>query len=290
MQEFQGRVAVITGAASGIGFALAERAAKEGMTVVLSDVEAGALEKAEASLRDRGHRVASQRLDVSKEAEVEALAARVFEEFGAVHLLCNNAGVLNREQPTWEHSLADWEWVMRVNLWGVVNGIRAFVPRMLASGEEGHIVNTASMAGVITGGMGSAVYDASKHAVLSLTESLYKDLVTRTSKVSASVLCPGAVTTQIFQAERNRPAELAAAEGKPPESRHTTQFPNDTFPPEEMANQVFAAVRENRFYVLAAQTPMFEWTKMGHDRMWEGKNPAVPRRLIAEREAREGRG
>jgi NAD(P)-dependent dehydrogenase (short-subunit alcohol dehydrogenase family) len=287
MQQFSGRVAVITGAASGIGFALADRAAREGMTVVLCDVEAPALERAVSALQGKGHRVVGHRVDVSSEAEVESLAARVYDEFGAVHLLCNNAGVLNRERPTWEHSIADWKWVLAVNLWGVIHGIRSFVPRMLAGGDEGHIVNTASMAGLVTGGMGTAVYDASKHAVVSLSESLYRDLAIRTAKVSASVLCPGAVSTRIFEAERNRPAEYGAAEGRPPESRvtGTTSPPADSFPPEEMADRVFEAVRENRFYVLAAQPVIYEWTKMGHDRMWEGKNPAVPRRLIAARDA-----
>jgi NAD(P)-dependent dehydrogenase (short-subunit alcohol dehydrogenase family) len=282
MQEFRGRAAVVTGGASGIGFALAERAATEGMTVVLCDIEASALEAAAASLRDRGFIVLSHRVDVSRAEEVEALAARVFNELGAVHLLCNNAGVLGRERPAWENSVADWQWVLGVNVWGVIHGIRSFVPRMLTSGEEGHIVNTASMAGLVTGGLGTAVYDASKHAVVSLSESLYRDLVVRQTKVSASVLCPGAVSTNIFAAERNRPAELGAPEGELAVSR---AMPGDAFPPQEMANQVFEAVKENRFYVLAAQTEMYEWTKMGHDRMWEGKNPAVSRRLIAAREA-----
>jgi NAD(P)-dependent dehydrogenase (short-subunit alcohol dehydrogenase family) len=285
MEEFRGRVAVVTGAASGFGFALAERAANEGMTVVLSDIEEAALEAARASLADRGFRVLAHRLDVSIEAEVEALADRVFAELGAVHLLCNNAGVIHRPRPAWEHSVSDWRWVLAVNLWGVVHGIRAFVPRMLASGEEGHVVNTSSMAGLVTGGTGTAVYDASKHAVLSLSESLYKDLVIQQTKVSASVLCPGAVTTNIFTAERNRPPEPGGAGGPQLDPVSSSSLPDDSFPPADMADQVFAAVRENRFYVLAAQPVMYEWTKMGHDRMWEGKNPAVPRRLIAAREA-----
>ncbi|OAI38866.1 hypothetical protein AYO38_08710 [bacterium SCGC AG-212-C10] len=284
MQEFRGRTAVITGAASGIGFALAERAGREGMSVVLSDVETNALEAATANLRDRGYKVVAQRTDVSKEAEVDALAARAYDEFGAVHLLCNNAGVINRQKAAWEFTVADWQWLMSVNVWGVIHGLRAFVPRMLAGGEEGHVVNTASMAGLITGGLGSAVYDASKHAVLSLSESLYRDLVVRQDKVSASVLCPGAVTTNIFSADRNRPAELADDPGDPPESRGSG-VPGESFPPEEMANQVFDAVRANRFYILAAQTVIYEWTKMGHDRMWEERNPAVPRRLIAARDS-----
>jgi NAD(P)-dependent dehydrogenase (short-subunit alcohol dehydrogenase family) len=284
MQEFDGRVAVVTGAASGIGFALAERAAREGMAVVLADVEAVALESARAALAARGARVMAQRVDVSKESEVEELARRAFDEFGAVHLLCNNAGVIHRDRAAWEHSVADWQWVMGVNVWGVIHGLRAFVPRMLASGEEGHIVNTASMAGLVTGGIGTSVYDASKHAVLSLTESLYKDLLIRQTKVSASVLCPGAVRTNIMAAERNRPGGQTA-DGKPPASRVNTGDGPDSFPPEEMAEQVFAAVREDRFYVLAAQPVILEWTKMGHDRMFAGRNPAVPHRLLAMRDA-----
>jgi NAD(P)-dependent dehydrogenase (short-subunit alcohol dehydrogenase family) len=282
MDRFQGRLAVITGAASGIGLALASRAAREGMRVVLADVEAKALETATESLRASGATVFPHQIDVRDEAEVEALANRVYNEFGAVHLLCNNAGVLNRNKPTWEHSIADWQWVLGVNVWGVVHGIRAFVPRMLASGEEGHVVNTASMAGLVTGGIGTAVYDASKHAVLSLSESLFKDLAIAQNKVSASVLCPGAVNTNIFTAERNRPTDLSPGGAGVPGA--ATEFPDESFPPEEMANQVFDAVRANRFYVLAAQTVMFEWTKMGHDRMWDGRNPAVSHRLLPRRE------
>jgi len=283
MQDFKGRVAVVTGAASGIGFALAERAGSEGMTVVMSDIEAGALEAAAAKLRSNGVNAIPHLLDVTKEAEVEALAARVYRELGAVHLLCNNAGVLTRELPTWEVPLADWHWTLSVNLYGVIHGVRAFVPRMLASGEEGHIVNTASMAGLITGRAGNAVYDASKHACLAFTEALYRDLVIRQTKVSASVLCPGAVVTKIFEAERNRPAELGG--GIEPVVAGATAFPGDSYPPSEMANQVFDAVREDRFYVLAAQREMIEWTRMGHDRMFGGKNPAVPHRLLAMRDS-----
>jgi NAD(P)-dependent dehydrogenase (short-subunit alcohol dehydrogenase family) len=285
MQEFRGRVAVITGAASGIGFALAERAAQEGMTVVMADVETKALESAVAALRERGAAVAAHRVDVSNEAEVEALADRVFAELGAVHLLCNNAGVISRQRPAWECSPADWQWLLGVNLWGVVHGIRSFVPRMLAGGDEGHIVNTASMAGLITGGIGTAVYDATKHAVLSLTESLYRDLLIRQTKVSASVLCPGAVSTNIFAAERNRPAALGPAEGAPPVSGVTAVLPGSAIQPEEIGRQVFDAVRANRFYVLVTQPEILEWTRMGHERMWQGKNPAVSHRLLAQRDA-----
>ena len=282
MQDLQGKVAVITGGASGIGFALAERAIAEGMAVAICDIEVGALERAAEKLRTGGAKVASYRVDVSKEGEVEAAAAAIYAEFGAVHLLCNNAGVLNQDKPTWEHLIADWQWLFSVNVMGVVHGIRAFVPRMLAGGQEGHIVNTASMAGLVTGRPGAAVYDASKHAVLSLSESLYRDLVVTTPKLSASVLCPGAVMTNIWTAERNRPG--GAVTEQPQDG--STAFPGGSFPPSEMANRVFDAVAANRFYVLGAQDEMYEWTKMGHDRMWEGRNPAVAHRLIVQRDAR----
>jgi NAD(P)-dependent dehydrogenase (short-subunit alcohol dehydrogenase family) len=285
MQEFRGRVAVITGAASGIGYALSARAAQEGMTVVMADVETRALESAAATLRERGATIAAHRVDVSNEAEVEELAARAFDDFGAVHLLCNNAGVVSRQRPAWDYSVSDWQWLLNVNLWGVVHGLRSFVPRMLAGGDEGHIVNTASMAGLVTGGIGTAVYDATKHAVLSLSESLYRDLLIRQTKVSASVLCPGAVQTNIFASERNRPAALGAAEGVPPVSGLTTAFPGNAIQPDEIAAQVFDAVRANRFYVLVAQPEMLEWTRMGHERIWQGKNPAVSHRLLAQRDA-----
>ena len=282
MQDLKGKVAVITGGASGIGFALAERAVVEGMSVAVCDIEVGALERAAAKLRTGGAKVVSYRVDVSKEAEVEAAASAIYTEFGAVHLVCNNAGVLNQDKPTWEHPIADWQWLFSVNVMGVVHGVRAFVPRMLAGGQDGHIVNTASMAGLVTGRPGAAVYDASKHAVLSLSESLYRDLVVTTPKLSASVLCPGAVMTNIWTAERNRPG---AAPGEQPQDGGTA-FTGDSFPPSEMANRVFDAVAANRFYVLGAQDEMYEWTKMGHDRMWEGRNPAVAHRLIVERDAR----
>jgi NAD(P)-dependent dehydrogenase (short-subunit alcohol dehydrogenase family) len=283
MQEFEGRVAVVTGAASGIGFALADRAGREGMTVIMCDIEANALEAAAAKLIARGYKAEPHRLDVTDAEQLESLAAAVYEKHGAVHLLCNNAGVMTGEKPTWEFAAEDWKWTLSVNLWGVINGVRTFVPRMLSGGEEGHIVNTASMAGLITGRAGNAIYDASKHAVLSLSESLYRDLAIRQKKVSASVLCPGSVVTKIFEAERNRPQDLGG--GREPVVAGATAFPGDSFPPEEMANQVFDAVRAERFYVLGAQHEMLEWTKMGHDRMFGGKNPAVPHRLLAMRDA-----
>ena len=193
MESFQGKVAVITGAASGIGRALAQRCVQEGMKVVLADIEEGAT-------------VLGVRTDVAQAAEVAALAQRTLESFGAVHLLFNNAGVA-AGGPLWEMSLQDWEWVLGVNLWGVVHGIRTFVPLLLQQGSEAHIVNTASIAGLVsTPGLG--VYNVTKHSVVTLSETLYQELQQTGAPVHVSVLCPGWVNTRIHQAERNRPPAL----------------------------------------------------------------------------------
>ncbi|MFN0096170.1 MAG: SDR family NAD(P)-dependent oxidoreductase [Dehalococcoidia bacterium] len=286
MKIFNGGVAVITGAASGIGFALAERAAREGMGVVLADIEVEALMAAEARISALGAQTMALVTDVRRQSDLDALAGAAYEHFGGVNLLCNNAGVLHHEKATWEFEQRDWDWVFDVNVKGVVNGLRAFVPRMLESGQEGHIVNTASMAGLVTGRIGNAIYDASKHAVLSLSESLYRDLAILTDRLTASVLCPGGVATNIWTAERNRPRDYGDSETTEPIERGAA---GGLLQPSEMADAVFAAIRENRFYVLAAQTGIYEVVKMGHDRMWEGKNPAVSRALIAAREARRER-
>jgi NAD(P)-dependent dehydrogenase (short-subunit alcohol dehydrogenase family) len=277
MDELRGKVAVITGAASGIGLGLAERAAREGMRVVLADIEERALKAAEEQVRGLGAATLAKVTDVRHHAALDALAEAAYD------------GVIPRAQPAWEYPQADWDWVFDVNVLGVVNGLRTFLPRMLAGGEEGHIVNTASMAGMITGGLGTAVYDASKHAVRSLSESLYKDLAATTSRIGASVLCPGAVATNIMGAERNRQADYGgpAAPGAPVQ---TIAIGGTSLEPADMAEAVFEAVRAKRFYVMAAQNVIYDWMKMGQDRIWEGKNPAVARSVIAEREAREAAG
>jgi len=257
---------------------MSRKFAAEGMKVVMADIEAPALEAAAETVRANGAEVITRVTDVRKGAELEALANLAYASFGAVHLVCNNAGVQNRDRLTWEHSAEDWQWVMDVNVMGVVHGMRALVPRMIAGGEEGHIVNTASMAGLVTGAPGAGVYYASKHAVLSLTESLYRDLAMQDAKVSASVVCPGAVMTNIFISDRNRPPEYGESIGKPAESRVFTDPNAGSYTPDQVAEIVLDGVRENRFYIFPAQDMIFGWVKMGHDRMWEGKNPAVSRR------------
>src|SRR4051794_31583819 len=205
MQDFAGRVAVVTGAASGIGLATAHRLADEGMHVVLADIEPGALATAEAAVKAKGVEVLGVVTDVSSPDAVEQLADAAFERFGNVHVLFNNAGVAASAATlrlrAWEGALADWDWTLGINLMGVVHGVRAFVPRMLANGDDGHIVNTASMAGLLTA---ANPYNVSKHGVVCLTEGIFRDLREMGANLSASVVCPGLINTRILDAERNR--------------------------------------------------------------------------------------
>src|SRR5262245_46038238 len=207
VKTFKDRIAVVTGAASGIGLALAERFAAEGMKIVMADIEATALATAEAALRRKAPAVLAVEVDVARPDDVERLARETYAAFGAAHVLCNNAGVAVIGAAH-EHSLADWQWVINVNLWGVIHGVRAFLPRMLAGGGEGHIVNTASMSGLTTAPFMS-VYDVTKHAVVALSESMYKEFALTGVPIGISVVCPGLIKTSIMQSARNRPPELA---------------------------------------------------------------------------------
>ncbi|MDT7834854.1 SDR family oxidoreductase [Aquabacterium sp. OR-4] len=263
MKTFKGRTAVLTGGASGFGLECARIAAREGMNVVLVDVQADALASAEAEVAalaaGQGGRVLSQRVDVSQATAMESLAKTVHETFGAPHFVFNNAGIATGGL-VWEHSVQDWEWTLGVNLWGVVHGVRLFTPMMLAAAQadpdyEGHIVNTASMAGLLSPpNMG--VYNVSKHAVVTLSETLYQDLGLVTEQVHAHVLCPYFVPTGIHQSERNRPAGMANA-GGPTKSQLIAQAMSDKavgsgkVSAAEVAGFVFDALRENRFYVFS---------------------------------------
>lgn len=276
MKEFKDKVALITGGASGIGFALADRFASVGMKIVLADIEEAALETAERSLKDKGAPVLSVRTDVSKADEVERLAARAYDHFGAVHVLCNNAGV-GGGGLTWEQPLEDWQWVMGVNLWGVIHGLRTFLPKMLAQGAEGHVVNTASVAGLITTPYMS-IYGATKHAVVAITESLRMELEILGAAISASVVCPGFVATNIGDSDRNRPAELRRA-GTARETDQQAvirelarQQVAAGMKPSEVAEMVLEAIRDDRFYVITH--PRFKkLIRMRMENILEGKPP-----------------
>ena len=252
MKDFKDKVAVITGAASGIGRALADRCVQEGMKAVLADVEAEPLATAEASLKASGATVLAVQTDVSQARDVEALAQKTMEAFGAVHVLCNNAGV-GTEAAVWESTLAEWEWIVGVNLWGVVHGVRVFVPLMLAQDAECHIVNTASTAGLISG-PGLGAYKVTKHGVVTLSETLHHELAERGAKVKVSVLCPGIVNTRIMESARNRPGDLAPTGPRGPASEERWEALRRLvpagMPAAQVADAVFEALRKDRFYIL----------------------------------------
>ncbi len=251
MKEFEDKVAVITGAASGIGRAIADRCVQEGMKAVLADVEVERLKKTEASMRASGATVLAVPTDVSQANDIKALAQKTLDAFGAVDLLCNNAGVATGGC-IWESTVADWQWVMGVNLWSVIHAARVFVPIMLAQETECHIVNTASMAGLISG-PGLGVYKVAKHGVVSLTETLHHELAQRGAKLKVSLLCPGIVNTRIMESARNRPGFLPpqpsrAAAG--PEWEALRQAVPSGMPPEQVAAALFKALRQDQFYIL----------------------------------------
>jgi NAD(P)-dependent dehydrogenase (short-subunit alcohol dehydrogenase family) len=261
MNEFPGKVAVITGAASGIGRAIATEAAREGMRLVLADIEAAPLEDTAAALRAMGADVLAVPTDVSRSEEVAALAERTVAAYGAVHLVFNNAGVATGG-PIWERPLAEWEWVMGVNLWGVVHGIRTFVPLMLAQEDAGYIVNTASIAGLVTA-PALGIYTVTKHAVVALSEVLAAELAQRDAHIAVSVLCPSWVQTRILDAGRNRPVAIqnAAAPGDDPAGNAAIrQLVESGMPPEQVAREVFAAIRDERFYILT-HSETKEWIR-----------------------------
>lgn len=285
MKDFKDKVAVVTGAASGMGLAFAHRFAEEGMAVVAADIESEPLAMAEAGLKAKGGKVLAVRTNVMSEDDVNALADKAFATFGNVHIVCNNAGVAAtaatlRSRP-WETPLSDWEWTWGVNFMGVLYGIRAFIPRMLENSEEGHIVNTASMAGLLTG---ANPYNISKHSVVCLTEGIYKEFKGMGAKLSASVLCPGLIKTAILEAERNRPAELGGhtatdiSAQRPEVQMFASAFKaalDQGYEPEEVARQVFEAIRDDRFYIFPAQPNVLESVKTRMNDIIEQRNPTL---------------
>lgn len=260
MRELHGKVAVVTGAASGMGRAFAQRFAREGMRMVLADVDGSAIEQLASQLRSDGQEAVSVATDVSQAEEVEKLARATLDAYGKVHLVCNNAGVsggrgharfhVYEDPPAiWEATLNDWHWITGVNYWGVAHGIRVFVPILLAQGEDGHVVNTASISGLVPGGN---VYGATKHAVVSMSESLRLDLERRGSKLGVTCLCPTLINTNIYTGFRTRPMALRDEEAPPSdqELERLRQIYATGMAPESVAELLLQAVLENEFYVV----------------------------------------
>src|SRR3954469_11022579 len=249
MRELKGKVAAVTGAASGLGRAMALAFADEGMHVALGDI--ADTSDTFAQVEARGVSALSMKLDVSNAPEVEAFAEMIDRELGGAHLVCNNAGVSPLGAP-WEMSDGDWRWILGVNLWGVIHGVRSFVPRLLAR-DEGHVVNTASVAGIINP-PGSAAYNVTKHAVVALSETLHHDLRERGSGVGVSVLCPAYLPTGIADSERNRPAgvepTVKTPETQAREAMLKKAVASGRLPADDVARAVVRAVKDERFYVL----------------------------------------
>lgn len=266
MKNFKDQVAVITGAANGIGFGIAERCAQEAMKIVLSDIETETLAEAEQKLRAAGADVISVQADVSNAQDVEKLAQKTIDAFGKVNFIFNNAGVSGGKGKSWERTLSDWEWTLGVNLWGVIHGIRTFVPIMLEQDTECHVINTASTAALISM-PGDAIYSASKHAVISMSETLHLELEQIDSKVKVAVICPFFVNTNILTSERNRPEAQQskteqvpnAQEGRPADDAWAKALEQGQTPA-ELANGVFQAIREDKFYIITdpSMKPMAE--------------------------------
>lgn len=278
MDTFSGKTAVVTGAASGIGLAMAERFAAEGMRVVLADIEQAALDAAVERIVATGARAIGVVTDVSKADDVAALAQCAQREFGDIHVACNNAGVFAGGL-LWEESLADYRWLLDVNVWGVIHGIRTFIPIMLEQDTECHLVNTASMAAVTVMPF-AGIYHMTKHAVLALSEALYHELEMNSEKVKVSVLCPELIKTGIATCERNRPAEYSQ-EGDIVET-DARQLVMDSInegvesgiDPSVMADRVIHAIRSGVFYILSEDG----WRDTANQRMEDirvGRNPVL---------------
>ncbi len=278
MKDFAGKTAVITGAGSGFGLEFARLGASLGMRLVLADIQRDALDKAVQEMKAAGAQVIGEVVDVSRGDQVERLADRAFGTFGAVHLLFNNAGVATGGF-VWEASERDWQWVLGVNLWGVIHGVHHFVPRMLASKEPGHIINTASVAGLLTApNMG--VYNVSKHAVVALTETLYHDLRLASAPIGVSVLCPAFVPTGIAQSERNRPQELAdqgemTASQRLAQEQSAKAVASGRVSAADVAHLTFDAIRDEHFYILS-HPGILKTVRLRCEDVLEQRNPTDP--------------
>ena len=278
MQDFSGKVAVVTGGASGIGRAMADRFAAAGMKLVLADIERAPLEAAAKEIREGGAEVVASLTDVTDESAIEALLQTTLDAYGTAHVVCNNAGVA-AGGPVWEMTTSDWEFTLGANLWGVIYGVKVFAPTLLEQ-NEGHFVNTASMAGLVSGG-NMAAYNVSKFGVVALSESLFQDLRAAESRVGVSVLCPAFVQTKIWDSERNRPEALrkerteeeaqARAEGR----EVLRAVIENAMPASKVADAVHDAILANQLYILTHESsyPAIE-ARMRN--ILDGTNPAPP--------------
>jgi len=278
MKVFKGKVAVVTGAGSGIGQALAEKFASEGMKVVLADIQPESLDKAVQALKARGAEALGVVTDVSDPAQVKNLADRTLKTFGGVHILCNNAGVC-KGGLSWQTPIEDYEWVLGVNLWGVIYGVRTFMPIFEKQGGEAYIVNTSSQSGITTTPY-SAEYCISKHAILAFSEVVYKELLLTGSPVRISVVCPASVLTNIATAEPKRPSRFkrGIAPDKDVQEFMTSALTEEVqkgIPPAEMANQVFEAIKEERFYILPAAGKWRHLIELRLEDIRLGRNPTL---------------
>jgi NAD(P)-dependent dehydrogenase (short-subunit alcohol dehydrogenase family) len=285
VQALEGKTAVVTGAASGIGLGMTEAFASRGMRVVMADVEAQALEREAERLTRANFEVLPIVTDAASFESVSALADAAEARFGPVHVLCNNAGVSGGggPRPIWAQSQKDWDWVMGVNFWGVVNGLRAFTPRMIAHGEPGHIVNTSSILGLTTGA--GSIYNVSKHAVTRLTEGLYHDLKAADARIGVTLLCPGMIATNIITSARNRPDDLTDDGDLPDAARQQAiaamdaRFKADGMAPREVGEKVVQAILDDQFYVLTHADNM-EAVKRRFDDITALRNPSPPRPFL----------
>ncbi|MFI5807357.1 SDR family NAD(P)-dependent oxidoreductase [Streptomyces sp. NPDC051561] len=294
MELRAGQVAVVTGAASGIGLAMVRRFADEGLKVVLADVEEGALKKAAAELREGGAQVLARVVDVSERDSVQELAEAAYETFGAVHVLCNNAGVgSGAEGRMWEHEPNDWKWAFAVNVWGVFHGIQAFVPRMLEGGQPGRVVNTSSGDGGIAPLPTASVYAVTKSAVVTMTESLYAHLKAEGAQVGASVLFPGPhmLRTGLWESHRNRPERFAKERPRRSPYRSLDQWEAamreagqeiEFTPVEEVAGAVVDGIRADRFWMLPAGEHSDRQIKARSRSMLDRANPSYLEKFILD--------
>ncbi|MEP1470619.1 MAG: SDR family NAD(P)-dependent oxidoreductase [Halieaceae bacterium] len=276
MQDFAGKVAIVTGAASGIGLALATVFAEQKMKIVLADIEPEALAKAVAQIQGLGVEAIGVVTDVGDDASVAALAKEAVDTFGAIHIACNNAGVYAGGL-VWEQTEADFEWVMRVNQWGIIHGIRHFVPQMLSQGDECHVVNTASMAGMTTLPF-AGIYHMTKHAALALSECLFHELALTAPQVGVSCLCPELIATNIGQSQRNRPTELAdtrVTESSEMVHQAIIDATDGALSPRVMAERVLQGIIDNKFYL--CPPPENPWHASAKSRMEDCASTQNPR-------------